>query len=653
MNTRLLLTLGLLAVLAVVGLAVFMLFDAPAPESVEPLDTPDISPAPISTDAPLESTPEAPQALSRPARTLDEGDEVVELGNDDAWGAVTARVVDPDGLPVADAVVASFLSGDGRPFRTRRDLDALATTDGDGRFTIDGLPAGTPCGVEISSGRHAPTLREPFVVAADETLDLGTLLVKPGVSVTGTVSDVRSGAVLRDVVVELRDLTTAYRRTGTDLDDAPALATAVTDENGVYRFEHLAPRQYGLAIHHDGYIPLSSVLTFVLAMGDIPAKQDFALERATERVDGNVISAIDGTAVAGVKVRLSRNQVNQKGYYAAEAITDDTGAFTLAGLPAGRLTLELRSENWFLPITQGIEAPASNLVVEARPAQRVDVTLVVPEGRELPDEVTATVKPTPGGGGALVPSATARRVYDDLGDGAFSVTGLRHGKYRLEVAADGFAVTMSPQFELLRGTGSTSVVVALSAGSTIRGRLQPPQAGASIELRTSDYDPALSIESTFPTPPVHGLRTTTDEEGAFEIGLVPADVYVLSARPQGAPPVHVFDLEVQEGSVVDLGVLEVLPGGVVVGQVLGPDGQPRQGTRVLVSSADHHAQTNTDAQGAFRLDAVPPGTYEITATPGAANFWEALRYEAREQVTVTAGQTSRVTLTLSERERRG
>ncbi len=651
MNSRTLLILGLLVVLSVIGAAVWTLLDdTSAGRDVATLDAPATT---QQTSAPPTAVVThggaAPQELDKPvARTAAPIAEPLPATT--VYGSATGRVIDLAGIAVVDVPIVAFISGEGAPFRTRRDLAARAKTDGDGRFTIDQLPVGSPCGLEVLPLNFAPTMKEPFVVTEGSVTDLGTIVVRSGVSVTGLITDVTSGVRLRGVTVNLHDLTDRYRRGGVDAGPA---AAAISDENGRYTFENLAMRQYELALAHEGYIPLTTVLTFVLSMGDKPANQDFALERAEERLDGVVVSIADGTAVPDVVVRVSRRQPNANGFFSATAVSDPSGAFSFEGLPAGRLTLELRSQRWFLPSKEMIDSPSTNLVVEAQRAQWVDVQLVAPEGATLPDEVMATIKPVPGGRGALVPTATPQRTFSDLDAGRFRFEGLRDGAYALEIAAEGFAVTRSPQFELQRGGESTSTDVPLVRGATVIGTVKPANSKALVELRSADYDPSLSIHSTFPTPPIHGLRTTIAADGTFALEQVPGGSYVLSILAKGSPPVHKRDFEVATSGVLDIGTVELPIGGIVVGQVLGPDGQPREGTTVLVTNAEHHSQVSTDAEGVFRLDALPAGTYEITATPGRANFWEALRYEAREQITVTASQQSRVTLTLTERKRQG
>jgi hypothetical protein len=129
---------------------------------------------------------------------------------------------------------------------------------------------------------------------------------------------------------------------------------------------------------------------------------------------------------------------------------------------------------------------------------------------------------------------------------------------------------------------------------------------------------------------------------------VPAGAYTLSARPAGAPPLHLRSVQVAEGSTTDVGTLKLERGGVVFGNVLGTDGRPRQGVRIAAQGPQHQQQTVSDAQGGFRLEALPAGDYELTASPG--NLWEALRFEARQSVTVKAGEERPVLLTLTERQ---
>ena len=88
-------------------------------------------------------------------------------------------------------------------------------------------------------------------------------------------------------------------------------------------------------------------------------------------------------------------------------------------------------------------------------------------------------------------------------------------------------------------------------------------------------------------------------------------------------------------------------GGVIFGNVLGPDGQPSVGARVTALATDRQEQAVTDPSGAFRLPPLPAGDYDLRAVPAAV--WEALRYEAQAHVTLEAGTEQPVLLTFTER----
>jgi hypothetical protein len=109
----------------------------------------------------------------------------------------------------------------------------------------------------------------------------------------------------------------------------------------------------------------------------------------------------------------------------------------------------------------------------------------------------------------------------------------------------------------------------------------------------------------------------------------------------------VREVEVLEGGRHDLGLLELPRGGVIFGNVLGVDGAPSVGARVTALAPGQQEQALTDAAGAFRLPSLPPGEYQLRATP--PTMWEALRYEAETKVTLQAGQETPVLLSFVER----
>jgi hypothetical protein len=107
-------------------------------------------------------------------------------------------------------------------------------------------------------------------------------------------------------------------------------------------------------------------------------------------------------------------------------------------------------------------------------------------------------------------------------------------------------------------------------------------------------------------------RATTDGAGRFRITEVPEGRYVLICR-RAATDGTVFAflkiVEVRPGETTDIGVGEIIPTGRIQGNVT-LDGQTLH-TGILVYIPGTSMQSRTDPQGAFVIDGVPAGVYDL------------------------------------------
>ncbi len=627
-SRRLFAVLALVALLAGGG-AWFLLGGAPEARSGP---GPAIPSAPEARGEP--PPPVLPEPLAGETGSSESAPVAAPIDTSGAPSAVTGRVVDRSGHAVAQARVAAFAREDDPPFRTRRDLERHAATDGEGRFRLLGLPAGPDLGLEVEHADFAPAVREAFRVTPGGDVDLGDIVLEQGLVLHGTVTG-HDGQPLPGATVTVADVTALLGRP-----DARAPRSTSTDEQGRYAFAHLAPRQYEVEASAPGHGSASLVLSLVLGGALADWRQDFQLEHADARLGGWIYGP-DDAPVAGAPLVLSRKQPRGQAYLLKRGQSGDDGRFLFTDVPDGVYQLSLDAPDHYLDRPAELSAGREDHVVRAQAAVVVHGRVVAhppPAGFRLVVHADGR-----SGAGLLARSDPEREVRGDT----FEVSGLRPGIYRFEVIAEGFAPTSSSDVILGAGQASAEVLITLFLGGDVAGRLRPAQAGVRVELREGDWDPASPIESSFPTPPAHGLVTATDAQGAFRLGHVPPATYVLSARPPGAPPIHVRDVEVFEQGLTDVGTLDVERGGALFGNVIGPDGRARAGVRVAVVSDRHQAQTETDLQGAFRLPDLPPGEYAVDATP--PSLWEALRFAAHSQVVLRAGEEQGVVLTLVER----
>ena len=189
-----------------------------------------------------------------------------------------------------------------------------------------------------------------------------------------------------------------------------------------------------------------------------------------------------------------------------------------------------------------------------------------------------------------------------------------------------------------------SLDIAIRSQGVVAGWLRKPDGSpvpdAEIWLKPRGELRFISFQSD-DCLAVRKLRT--DEQGRFQFGKVPDGAWIVGSAPVQSRAPSVAEVLVQDGAAEREVLLTAYDELYVRGVVLDPDGRPCAARVVVILDEPTGPMTaKADAQGAFALGPLAPGSYELVASAG----YKADNLLANSlPLTVTAGD-SNVTLQL-------
>jgi RNA polymerase sigma factor (sigma-70 family) len=506
-----------------------------------------------------------------------------------------------DGVPAAD--VAAYWTDGAQLARCD------TTTDAEGAYRIDGVPPNRTVIVEVHApgisqdplpsvqalfGRMAASPAWSVVAEPGKTAHLD-VQAKRGRSVAGRVED-QSGAPVPSASVY-----GGNERT-------------VTADDGTFRLVG-APRgpRSSIGVRADGF---TYAVANLAEDGDV-ADLRIVVHRAPH-LRGSVRTD-DGTSLpSGTVVRVVSAEMLQGHYDSAMAwrsawtypVRAD-GTFDIAPVFAGELRLRADAPHFvqqLLAVTLR-DADVAGLELVLSPATRlegriVDATSGEPISGARVEMDLGGPQPQNGPRYERTPSLTA--VSD--ANGAFAANDVPPGTYPVTVTADGRVKRM------------LDATMPLSAPLDVRlERSAPFLAGIVL---ASDRKPvggvSISVRPDHPENGGEGDRwTRTGEDGRFEIAGSPArGTWTVSAYPpqgRGFPNTWVKLSGVEAGRRdVELSLGKALR---IAGRVVGSDGLPALNIEVSARSHDRNfgSGTTTDGTGAFAVEGVEEGRYELYA----------------------------------------
>ncbi|MCI0585683.1 MAG: carboxypeptidase regulatory-like domain-containing protein [Planctomycetes bacterium] len=272
--------------------------------------------------------------------TVEEAKEAVVDLREKESGAVSGRVTE-SGEPVAGVRVSLTLEGQPRlPFLSEHNAESGT----DGRFRIDGVPAGRYTLTAQKTGAAVPAEEEVQVAGAEAVVDIEL----PRGVIEGRILDAEGGRGLPGAEVRLTPQTA--RDTGRPRPMAISVAftasagpgggggrttvrmgdggdTAKTDSEGNYRLEGIPPGTYTLSATHENYADGRREGILMSRDAKVPGI-DLALAQGGG-IGGTVVDAL-GSPVPFALVEVAPKQGETK-----RAVAGPDGAYVVSGLAAG------------------------------------------------------------------------------------------------------------------------------------------------------------------------------------------------------------------------------------------------------------------------------------------------------------------------------
>ena len=614
---------------------------------------------PANLDEVVPPTPLDPE----PTRVATKVDDVTISTRGAFGGGIEGLVVDAEDLPVAGAKVSLVNKRPGAFSDTIQLMHNQPppkpvqemTTAPDGVFRFANLDPAKAWTIIVTHEDYSRAEEGPIPVPENSTRR-ETIRMEAGLSCEGYVVDADTQVPIAGakLVVDnpLAAFVPAARR-----NNSGRLETE-TDNEGRFVFKNVSRGQKTLVITSAGYATQvhNNFQMLVLSDPDRRVKnnrvqkkqwkssnQTFELQQGMT-IGGRVL-APDRSGIEGVTIEaLSQTgAVGSRG----EAVRLAGGEFLIDGVAVGLYTLKFTAEGYQANQVPRIEAGSPDVEIVLAEQGSVRGKVVTPEGRPLAGAFTINVRayhpgnPLPG-----APVATKQF----RNNGAFEVEGVPEGNYVVEALATNYASSLSDPFMVTQGIATDEIVVKMSQGGRLAGRVVDtytgePIAGAQVSTHDNNWmdNDIFPLFGTLSSSSLSKQTTSTDADGNFELKLMTPGDYQLQIKCKEFTTLTMNDVSIRADERTDIGTKALVKGAVVWGVVYGDAGGIEPGSMVQLSPLDNTKlwagqKTRTDADGKFQMKNVQAGTYKLYAqrqTKPASSPWDGVADMRNSEIQIT------------------
>ena len=344
-------------------------------------------------------------------------------------------------------------------------------------------------------------------------------------------------------------------------------------------------------------------------------------------IDGAVVTR-SGRPIPDAFVRAVPDEARDIGVVTARSAAD--GSFRVRGVALGAVEFQAGAE--------GYRSTRVRLPADARGPVRIEldehgavaVTAIAASGDKL-TEFTVVVRGESELPGSQPPArdplrrkGPAAAAAQSLQDGALVLGDLEPGTWLVEVAAPGHAPTSSQPFAV-EARATAAVTVVLQLGGIVVGRSIDERGSPVVNAIVQLLPPAMlggELQSALQpllTPLGSSPTCRTREDGRFSLANVPAREHRLVVQHPSFAPRLVSGVVSVDGAILTLGDVQLLRGAIVVGRAL-RDGEIDTSIVVqVVPTAVKDLlpgvvfEARVDRSGAFRIEHLPAGRYEVRA----------------------------------------
>lgn len=479
-------------------------------------------------------------------------------------GVISGTVTDSQGGAIANATVNVFLNNS---------LVASVNTNQNGTYTIPNLAPGNYT-VSATAQNFQTQVQGVQVVGFQTSTANFSLSPDPG-SLTGTVT-ANGGTPVPGSVINVRTAA-----------GGAVIATVITDQNGTYLVSNLAPGTYFVSASAQDF---QTQTQGVSIQPNQTAAVSFTLVPNPVSITGTVISQQTGQPIAGAQIEVRILDAN--GAVVTTLFTDLQGTFQAQQLAPGTYTVAAGAS--------GFQTNIASVTIPPGGQANLTITLA-PNPGFITGTVSSGGNPVSGASVSVVDQNNVQ-IQSVLTDsqGTYTASGLPPGNYNVVVNAQDFQSAIAGAIVAADATTVVNVSLTPNPGS-ITGTISPVLQNTIVQLYTGQ---GVFIQSTL-----------ADSSGNYQfLNLAPGNYIVTASAPDYTTESAGAVVVSNAASTVNL-TINPNPASIS-GTVLDPNGAPVPNAIVRVVDANETllGLAGTDADGAYAIGNLPPGSFTVIAS---------------------------------------